>query len=86
MSIFEYVKENNLEALRLHLTSKTLQNRDEQGNTLLMIAAQKGNYGLVKVLLECGSNRGLTNNAGKTAYDLAFEEKRTLVMKLFLTQ
>jgi ankyrin repeat protein len=84
MNLFEIIKENNMEALQRHLTPQTLESLDEEGNTPLMIAAQEGLYGVVKFLLDAGANKHATNYAGKTAFDLAFDAKKTLVMKLFL--
>ncbi len=84
MNLFQSIKENNIDALLKNLSSQTLESRDEEGNTALMIAAKEGMYGIVKFLLDAGANKNAANIAGKTAFDLAFEAKKTLVMKLFL--
>ena len=47
------------------------QNR--YGNTALHIAAKKGNFEVVKALVEKGANTTIKNNDGKTALDLAIE-------------
>ncbi len=84
MNLFNAIKQNNTDALQQYLTPQTLESQDEEGNTPLMIAAKEGMYGITKILLDAGASKHATNKAGKTAFDLAFEAKKTLVMKLFL--
>jgi ankyrin repeat protein len=39
-----------------------------------MYAAEAGNLFAVRLLLQQGANRNTKNKAGKTAFDIAFEE------------
>lgn len=54
----------------------------ESGYTLLMCAAQRGNYHLTEYLISCGSNLALTNVQGETARDLAVKHKKWAVVEL----
>ena len=46
---------------------------NDNGNTPLMYAAERGYGEVIVVLLGSGADAGMKNNEGKTAYDLAFE-------------
>ena len=46
---------------------------NDNGNTPLMHAAERGYREIIEVLILNGANTALKNNAGKTAYDLARE-------------
>ena len=46
---------------------------NDNGNTPLMYAAERGYREIIEVLILNGANTALKNNAGKTAYDLARE-------------
>eukprot|EP00955_Chlamydomonas_euryale_P105161 365619-Chlamydomonas_euryale.AAC.3 len=47
-----------------------LENKDSKGNTPLHYAAGYGRPGLVRLMLDAGSEKGAQNANGKTAYDL----------------
>ena len=46
------------------------------GTTPLMTASHRGHPEVVRVLLAAGADKDLRNNGGKTALDLAIEEKK----------
>lgn len=48
---------------------------DKDGNTPLMFAAIRGNADVAKILVEKGADKTLKNKNGKTALDLATENK-----------
>ena len=45
----------------------TLDAKDKDGNTPLIMAATEGRYGIVKCLVDAGCNTNLQNKAGRTA-------------------
>ena len=49
--------------------------RDYDGDTPLMIAADSGKIEVVKELLKAGANKKLKDTWGKTAYDKASKEE-----------
>ena len=51
--------------------------KNNEGNTALIIAAEKGNVDIVRELVSAGvnANKNIKNNAGKTAYDVATNEE-----------
>ena len=44
---------------------------DKEGNTPLMLAAEKGNLNVVKLLLEAKAKTNIRNNNGESAYTIA---------------
>ena len=56
--------------------------KNSWGETALMIAAKNGNSRAVKALLNAGANFAITNNAGKTARDLAKSNKQKETAKI----
>lgn len=57
----EYIQENPLK----------LNDKDEEGYTLLMRDVIAGNFNIVKTLIGLGADKSLTNSKGKTALDYA---------------
>ena len=55
---------------------------DLDGNTALTIASSKGNYQVVKILLDCGTDVSLKDALGKTAYDYAVEYNHSEIIEL----
>jgi ankyrin repeat protein len=84
MDPFIFADQNQIDELKFFLNPYFINERDEKGNTILMIACRKGFYGLAKLCLEKGADRTITNNSGETAYQLVLESKNTLLLKLFL--
>lgn len=68
--------------VELLLADQHVDLRSESGNTLLMYAAQRGNYYLVEYLLARGCDITLTNAQGETARDLAAKHEKWDVVKL----
>ena len=58
-------------AARLLDKGASLQFADAQGNTALIIAAQRGNAEIVKALLAKGADMAVRNRAGQSALDAA---------------
>ena len=52
---------------------------DNENKSALMIAVIKGNAPLVKVLVEYGADINVTNEYGKTPYDLAVAMDRRVI-------
>lgn len=52
-----------------------LENCDAKGNTPLHYAAGYGRPGVVRLMLDAGSNKAAKNANGKTPYDLAVAGK-----------
>lgn len=84
MDPFIFAEQNQIEELKFFLNPYFINERDNNGNTILMIACKKGLYGLAKLCLEKGADRTITNNSGENAYNLVLESKNTLILKLFL--
>jgi len=57
--------------VQMLLGDRPVDMRKENGMTLLMVAAQRGNLCLVQYLLKCGCDPTLTDYQGKTAADYA---------------
>jgi ankyrin repeat protein len=71
-SILKYLLENGGD----------VDQRDEEGNTALMMAAKYNRVENVKLLLEAGADKSLKNNEGKTALDIAKDAKAAEPAKL----
>lgn len=54
---------------------------DNNGNTALMVAAEKGSEKAVSLLLAAGADSDIRNKDGKTALDLAKQKQRTKIVK-----
>jgi len=61
-----------------------LNMRDRHGDTLLNFAAAAKAIDLVEALLFYGANPGVSNSAGKTALELAFDEDCPQIVELLL--
>lgn len=85
MDPFKLAEFNEIQALSDFLHPDSLNMKNAEGNTILMIACKAGHYGLAKICLEKGADRNITNNLGLNAYQISFEAKKTLIMKLFCT-
>jgi ankyrin repeat protein len=48
---------------------KDINEKDERGRTSLMIAAQRLDFKMIKVLLQLGADKNITDNEGKMALD-----------------
>jgi ankyrin repeat protein len=83
MDPFKLAEQNNIDALQPFLTRDTINLQNKEGNTILMIACKEGHYSLAKICFELGADKHIANHSGLTAYQLAFEAKKTLLMKLF---
>lgn len=83
MDPFKLAEQNNMDSLQSFLVPETINLQNKEGNTILMIACKEGHYGLAKTCFELGAHKNITNHSGLNAYQLAFEGKRTLLMKLF---
>jgi hypothetical protein len=61
---------------------RTIDGRDENGNTALMLASEQGYRGIVRLLLEKGADNRLMNDRGETAFTLAESHGRAEVIQL----
>lgn len=59
---------------------------DDQGNDALLLAASHGQHRVVVFLATCGSNFNHRNNAGKTVWDFALEQKNAKLMRVNLSE
>ncbi|GMI87085.1 hypothetical protein HRI_002377800 [Hibiscus trionum] len=63
--------------------------QDEDGNTALHIAASNNQPQMLKLLLECKANQYITNQAGLTALDVAYQsnnrESSTILRRCFIS-
>ena len=64
----------NLSAAHQAVKQYGVDFRNPFNQTLLMIAAQVGNGALARWLLECGANPSLTDNAGRQAFDIVWQQ------------
>ena len=61
-----------------------MKEKDNEGNTDLMLAAKKGHYAVVKYLLEKGASEKEKDNEGNTALMLAAKNGHIDVVKVLL--
>lgn len=59
------------------------KDRYSNGNTLLHLAAQKGNKEIIELLLQYGANRNLKNKQGLTASQISKNETITNFIDYF---
>jgi RNA polymerase primary sigma factor len=83
-STFKQAVALGIEAVvRHHLRSgQDVNSRDDKGQTPLIIAAAKGHAKICLILLEAGANPALKDSAGRTALDVAINQKRSDVWEL----
>uniref|UniRef100_A0A3Q2LSE8 Kinase D interacting substrate 220 n=1 Tax=Equus caballus TaxID=9796 RepID=A0A3Q2LSE8_HORSE len=85
-SVINYVEEENIPALKALLEKcKDVDERNECGQTPLMIAAEQGNLEIVKELIKNGANCNLEDLGGWTALMWACYKGRTEVVELLLS-
>ena len=76
----------NLSSTQAQVRKYGVDFRNPFNQTVLMVAGVVGNAALVRWLLDSGANPDLTENAGKTAFDLilhqGFHDKRFAQTKL----
>lgn len=75
MSLLEFVERGDVDNVRKLLESRSFANVDQtnaDGETVLMIAAQKGFAEIVKLLLAHGANSTLTTPVGKADPQILF--------------
>ncbi|KAL4442267.1 hypothetical protein ABPG74_005608 [Tetrahymena malaccensis] len=68
--VFEAIKENNIheiEDLLNQYHTLSLESKDEEGNTFIIIAAQVGSKEIVEYLFQKGADINASNNEGDTA-------------------
>lgn len=68
--------------LLLNKDKNIIDKKDANGNTALIIATEKGNVSLVKILINMGADTTITNNAGQTAEDIAKSNKATDILNV----
>lgn len=71
IELINAVKNNNLVLTRSLLNKSNVDTRDGAGNTLLMIAADKGYAEMVDYLVHSGANLDAMNSVGQTALNKA---------------
>lgn len=74
-SLIEFVKKNNVEGVceLIENGRVDINERDEMGNTLLIVATMQKNKKMVEYLLNYGADPELSNNFKYTALDIAME-------------
>ena len=60
-----------------------INHANKQGETALMRAAGAGSQFAVEILLEAGAEPALTDFTGRTALDLARENRRNRIVRTF---
>lgn len=70
------------EIVKLLLGDRSVDLRDDDGSTLLMIAAKQGNIVLAEYLITSGCDVELEDDNGKTAYDYAVKHGHTEIAEL----
>lgn len=70
------------EIIKVLLNTKNINNKDPMGNTILHLAASKGNEATIKTLIELGALKSIKNNEDETPYDIAKRWGRTNIMNL----
>jgi ankyrin repeat protein len=84
--MFAAIRRGDLEFVEKEIKSETLNLVDsESGHTPLTLSAELGQYGILKFLLQRGADRTIPNRDHKTAYEILFDAKKTILMKLFST-
>jgi ankyrin repeat protein len=86
--LFSYVISDNIanlkSALVKQLNKKTINKRYQDGDTLLMTAARKGNFSTIKILLEYGADPKIADIAQVTPLHIAAREGNTEIVKILL--
>lgn len=84
--LFDAVRRGNLQELKQHLSLKgpngsLFESKDAEGNTLLHVAAEKGEYDIVTELIKQGAKPLVFNSKGDTPLHLAALNGRKVVVK-----
>uniref|UniRef100_A0A8C2HRD6 Kinase D-interacting substrate 220a n=1 Tax=Cyprinus carpio TaxID=7962 RepID=A0A8C2HRD6_CYPCA len=84
-SLFSYVEEENLSAIKAHLDKyREVDTRSENGQTALMLASEQGSLEIVQELIRRGANVNLDDIDCWTALISAAKEGHTEVVKELL--
>ncbi len=85
--LFTAIGRGELEGVQKYLSDASVWNciDAETGETPLTAAATVGHYGILRFLLQIGADRTVPNSRGQTAYQILFEARKTILMKLFST-
>lgn len=80
------VKKDDLTYLKKNLTKENSNLKDEAGNSLLIIAAGRGDFDLVKLLIKKGATIDILNVVGHTALNKAVWAKHNDIAKYLITR
>ena len=70
-ALIEAVKQGNVKLLKSQINKSNMDTKDEAGNTLLIIAANKNSFPIIKFLVNNGVNINEMNPVGMTALNKA---------------
>ena len=65
------------DCIRALFSGRAVNSRDSSGNTILHMAAQKGNPATISLLIELGANKNIRNISHELPYDIALRWNRT---------
>lgn len=83
--IFYEIKKGNFRAVKAWLKTKPdLSVKNEQGQSLLMVAVENKKSNIIKILIKAGVDLNYVDQVGKTALDLAVEQQNhSIAITLF---
>jgi ankyrin repeat protein len=84
MKLLKYLREGNLEIFKENFHVDLIDEKDENGYTLLHHGVKMGNYEIVDFIIYNGSDVNIRDNGGNTPLHLAAELNEKEIFKLLL--
>ena len=84
MELLQFLEENDLEAFKENLDMDSVEETDENGNTILHYCVEDGAYDFIDALVYCGADPNAKNKDGDTPMHIAAIKDLGKIMELLI--